>query len=74
VVYFNVTYGGSISNNDDVTCRVDLLNAEGSSVARTIIDEGNDGFIGKIDVPDAKLWWPYLMDPNPGYLYKLEVR
>lgn len=28
---------------------------------------------GYVDVFDAQLWWPFLMDPNPGYLYTLEV-
>ncbi len=29
---------------------------------------------GVLKVVDVKLWWPYLMHENPGYLYSLEVR
>lgn len=74
ILYFNVSYGGT-DERTDVNCWVNLLDADGQPVARTS-KEGIEpsGFIGKIDIPDAKLWWPYLMNPNPGYLYTLEVR
>lgn len=29
---------------------------------------------GTIDIYNAKLWWPYLMHPEPGYLYTFEVK
>ncbi|KAM4046253.1 beta-glucuronidase [Anomaloglossus baeobatrachus] len=32
------------------------------------------GAIGQLKVANANLWWPYLMDENPGYLYSLEVK
>lgn len=28
---------------------------------------------GSLQVPLARLWWPQLMHPDPGYLYQLEV-
>lgn len=28
---------------------------------------------GSVDVHDAHLWWPFLMDSEPGYLYTIEV-
>ncbi len=33
----------------------------------------NENLEGEILVPNATLWWPYLMHPDPGYLYNLEV-
>lgn len=29
---------------------------------------------GQIEIENAKLWWPHLMHPEPGYLYTMEVR
>jgi hypothetical protein len=31
------------------------------------------GLTGKIHIPKADFWWPYLTNPTPGYLYKLKV-
>lgn len=28
---------------------------------------------GTVEIPSVKRWWPYLMDPEPGYLYSVEV-
>lgn len=28
---------------------------------------------GYIEIENVKPWWPYLMHPEPGYLYTLEV-
>lgn len=28
---------------------------------------------GNLEIPNVKRWWPYLMDPEPGYLYNVEV-
>ncbi|KAH1020998.1 hypothetical protein HUJ04_010576 [Dendroctonus ponderosae] len=46
---------------------VNILDKRGDVVA--LSNEAADTLI----VEDAQLWWPYLMDPNPGYLYTLEV-
>lgn len=29
---------------------------------------------GYIEIEDVKPWWPYLMHPEPGYLYTMEVK
>lgn len=34
----------------------------------------SDGCSGTLAVAAPKLWWPYLMDPEPGYLYTLQVK
>lgn len=74
IVYFNVSYGGT-KDRSSVNCWVDLVDAEGSSVASTSKDGIEpSGFIGKIEIPNAKLWWPYMMHPEPGYLYTLQIR
>lgn len=50
-------------------CRVRLLDAEDNLA----IKEPAYEMKGSLKVPDAKLWWPRNMDPNPGYMYILEV-
>lgn len=73
IVYFNISYNGTLDESS-VGCWVGLLDADGVFVANTSGDGIEpSGFIGKIEVPNAKLWWPYMMDPEPGYLYTLEV-
>jgi len=31
------------------------------------------GLTGKIHIPKANFWWPYLTNSSPGYLYTLKV-
>lgn len=64
IVHYNVTF----PRTDDVTCVVILLDKEGNKIT------GEEGFgEGALKVLSAKLWWPYLMHPDPGYLYTLQV-
>jgi beta-glucuronidase len=67
VIEYNVSIGGKSTNHTTVS--VSLLNQDGSYVIRGVV-----GHEGNLQVPQAKLWWPYLMDPDPAYLYTLEVR
>ncbi|KAJ9592379.1 hypothetical protein L9F63_015947, partial [Diploptera punctata] len=54
--------------------------SEAQSLSVSVVDrEGNivqnaTGLQGNIEIPNANLWWPYLMDPDPAYLYTLEVK
>lgn len=54
-------------NNTKITYLVRVLDASNTEIAHT------DTKIGKIEVPEANFWWPYLMHDNPGYQYKLKV-
>lgn len=62
-----VTYDISVEGNDisDVTATV--IDKAGKDIV------SNDGQTGNIKINNAKLWWPYLMDAEPGYLYTLRV-
>lgn len=51
--------------------QVRVLDRLGDPVAETRL---NGTLSGHVDVLGAQLWWPYLMDPSPGYLYTLEVQ
>jgi beta-glucuronidase len=46
------------------------LDRESNYVIR---DAGFGQLQGELEVPVARLWWPYLMDPEPGYMYTLQV-
>ncbi|XP_046998789.1 beta-glucuronidase-like isoform X1 [Schistocerca americana] len=64
-VQYNVTVDGQSA--DLVSCTTSLLDAEGQVVANST------GFSGELTVTNANAWWPYLMNPVPGYLYTLVV-
>ncbi|XP_063917075.1 beta-glucuronidase-like [Zophobas morio] len=65
-VDYKITY----ISDFNVTCRVSLIDKKGNVVAMS--DEYDEPY-GILEVPNAHFWWPYLMDPNPGYLYTLQV-
>ncbi|KAL1451753.1 hypothetical protein WDU94_006101, partial [Cyamophila willieti] len=71
-------FAGSVaspsSGGDAVQCVVDLLDHLGNYVVRKNRDFVNRGLSGTIEVPNAHLWWPYLMHEEPGYLYTLQAR
>uniref|UniRef100_A0A1A8QN42 Beta-glucuronidase n=1 Tax=Nothobranchius rachovii TaxID=451742 RepID=A0A1A8QN42_9TELE len=62
-----VRYNVSIQGATLVTLKVTLIDKDGHCVVSS-----NDTS-GVLKVVDVKLWWPYLMHENPGYLYSLEV-
>lgn len=64
-----MSYNISHVANDAVKFRVNLFNKDDELAA---VQESAVGS-GTLEVPQANFWWPYLMDPNPGYLYTLRV-
>lgn len=63
-----VKYKVSVHGASSFSVKVNLVDRDGRSVATA----GEES--GVLKVADVKLWWPYLMHENPGYLYSLEVR
>ncbi|CAH1103309.1 unnamed protein product [Psylliodes chrysocephalus] len=51
-----------------ITYKVEVIDKNKKVVAT------NNGANGEIKIANANLWWPYLMDDNPGYLYTLRVQ
>ncbi|KAI8035893.1 hypothetical protein M5D96_011324 [Drosophila gunungcola] len=51
--------------------QANLYDKEGVLVAN-VTSDGKLG--GKLQVNQVKPWWPYLMHPEPGYLYELEIK
>jgi beta-glucuronidase len=66
VIEYDIVVGGD--SEKSATVSVSLLDRDGNYVIRDFV--GNQG---NLQVPQARLWWPYLMDPDPAYLYTLEV-
>jgi len=48
-------------------CTVTVFEQNGTKVTSV------KGVTGKIHIPKANFWWPYLTNPHPGYLYTLKV-
>jgi hypothetical protein len=67
VIEYSVSVEGGSANHTTVS--VSLLDRDGNYVIRDVV-----GHQENLKVPQARLWWPYLMDPEPAYLYTLEVR
>ncbi|CAG2053613.1 unnamed protein product [Timema podura] len=67
VVNFNVSILGLSEDSEEPSIAVNLYDRDGQVVAEST------GAEGALRVPDANLWWPYLMHPKPAYLYILEV-
>ena len=57
-----------VEGSDTVTARVSLFDKTGNEVVSDTVLQGT------LFVQNANLWWPYLMDPNPGYLYTLQIQ
>lgn len=66
IVNYKIDFLGAIDNST-VECSAELSDREGNVVA-TARDCS-----GTLTVASPKLWWAFLMDPDPGYLYKLKV-
>ncbi|KAJ8922925.1 hypothetical protein NQ315_001468 [Exocentrus adspersus] len=64
-----VAYDVYIEGNDISTLTVSIRDREGHVVA----SEECDSFTGTLILQNVTLWWPYLMDPTPGYLYTFRV-
>ncbi|XP_050322534.1 beta-glucuronidase isoform X1 [Bactrocera neohumeralis] len=71
-VYYKVKVSGTASNEADsaLQIHVQLYNKEGVVVAN---GTSNGDLNGALEVKKVKPWWPYLMHPEPGYLYQMEL-
>lgn len=65
-IVYNVTSKGA-TKDQDVLCLIQLFDKND-----TLVTSAND-CAGLLEVPNAKFWWPYLMNPQPGYLYTMKA-
>lgn len=64
-------YNVSVIGDTNVSCRVSLIDKDEYYAAFNVDYFRN--FTGVLKIVKPKLWWPYLMDPQPGYLYTFQV-
>ncbi|XP_037944929.1 beta-glucuronidase-like [Teleopsis dalmanni] len=75
-VHYIVTTNGHETNElydppiNPLYVHMQLRSKEGDIVAT---DKAKVRFRGTLTVKNAKTWWPYLMHPEPAYLYTLEI-
>lgn len=67
-VYYKIIVAGN--ETDDITINIQIRNKDGILVANDLADFDLKG-ISVIEKVNP--WWPYLMHPEPGYLYTMEV-
>lgn len=73
IIYYNVKYGGTLSSGETLNCSITVLNNENVREKFIAYPYDTEGLTGTIKIENVKLWWPYLMDESPGYMYTLEV-
>ncbi|RZF35643.1 hypothetical protein LSTR_LSTR010758 [Laodelphax striatellus] len=73
MIYYNITFGGFVTETEEVVCTTRLLAENGEEVQGIKKIEENEGQSGHIVIPNATFWWPYMMHPQPGYMYTVEV-
>ncbi|CAH1109275.1 unnamed protein product [Psylliodes chrysocephalus] len=66
---YNITILGNATSANSY-CKINLIDKENYIVSSNE-DAGNCNGILKVKNP--KLWWPYLMDDDPGYQYTFQV-
>lgn len=71
---FNISAAGTAGDGSRplLSARVVVKDQKGSTVASGS-GTGATTLRGAVRVPAAKLWWPYLMHSEPGYLYTVEL-
>lgn len=74
IIYYTVQYGGTLSSGETLNCTITVLNHENMREKFTAIPYDAEGLSGVVKIENVKLWWPYLMNENPGYMYTLEVK
>lgn len=70
IINYKIQYSGLEDNETDVICIVEVYDQSGTFILNNMADAD---FSGTLHIPQAKLWWPYLMDEHPGYMYTLKV-
>ncbi|XP_072159329.1 beta-glucuronidase isoform X1 [Bemisia tabaci] len=78
IIKYNVSIGGLPEYaGSSIKVYADLITQEGTYASRSnpsIYSSTSTVAHGVLKIKNAKLWWPYLMHPSPGYLYSIEFR
>lgn len=66
-VHFSIIPSEGLANSANVS----IYDRNGNVVASQAVD---GTLRGEAVISNVRMWWPYLMDSDPGYLYTIEVR
>ncbi|XP_054289070.1 beta-glucuronidase isoform X2 [Macrosteles quadrilineatus] len=73
-VNYNLFYKGA-PEKSSVNITVTVISREGErSYESAMIEDGPGNVSGAVEIQNPKLWWPYLMASDPGYLYTVELK
>lgn len=71
-VFYQIIVNKTESDSSTVlSASIIMRNREGEVVAGTKFPQSD--LKSCIEIENVKPWWPYLMHPEPGYLYTMEV-
>ena len=68
LVHFKI--GTNVNQSEFLTATVMIFDKEQNLVAT---QHANERLEGVVSIDKVRLWWPYLMDPEPAYLYTMEI-
>ncbi|KAL5288756.1 GUSB.2 family protein [Megaselia abdita] len=69
-IFYEVTSNGDIPL-EELRVRIQIKDKRGNLVGKQTTKASE--LKGVLNIENVKPWWPYLMDPEPGYLYTTEV-
>ncbi|CAG9854510.1 unnamed protein product [Phyllotreta striolata] len=68
VVNYNVQVSGAADSKAEINYKIHIMDKNKKVIV------SSDSKQAELKIPNANLWWPYLMSDNPGYLYTLRVQ
>lgn len=73
-IFYQVIANNTNADNlsEELSVKIHIRNREGDIVATT--KSSPSDLKGYIEIENVMPWWPYLMHPEPGYLYTMEVK
>lgn len=70
IINYKIKYSGLENTDNEVSFHIEVYDQSGTFILNATADSN---LSGSISIPEAKLWWPYLMHEDPGYMYTLKV-
>ncbi|XP_070497859.1 beta-glucuronidase [Chironomus tepperi] len=60
------------NSTNDFNIKTIIFDRDNNNITESMAS--NDTLSGEILIKNPNLWWPYLMHPQPGYLYTIEIQ
>lgn len=68
LVHFKI--GSNVNQTEHLRASVMIYDKEQNLIATQMADDKLEGIV---NIDNVRLWWPFLMDPEPAYLYTMEI-